>query len=639
MTLLKPTLKVNRLTVYQNQHVAFDCLFHSGVNVIRGRNSSGKTTVMDLLAFALGSENIRWKPEALWCTQTLVEVELNGRKVCLLREVSSESQRPMRIYWGKYEDLTNVKAQDWQQYSFRRTDHQVSFSQAVFTALEMPIAQGEGASNLTLHQVMRVLYADQPSIHSPIFRDDIFDKALTRETVGSYLSGAYDDRLYSAQLRLREITTLFSGYEAELRGIFAVLGQSGQTPDLVTSGAQIRELEAEQDAIARQIVDIKQRGALPRKDANKARLRADSLRAELNAARRDETSLKERLDSIELDLSDTQLFIRELENRLSSLDESKETRSYFGRMQFHFCPSCLSELDLNDNDPTHCNLCSSLLSDGRGESQLLRMRNELSIQLRESSLIAEEHSQTAETLRREIPSLVEKIKSLEREYSVVASSWSSGVEVKLEELTRRLGGLGEEIKQAYERQKLASVISDLQTRRDNANAEILQLNDLINSLKKGQEARQQEVHDVIEAALIRLLKEDIPLQPEFVDPKSIVVSFANNAVWVNGSKNFSESSAVVLRHLFHLALLTASMKLQYMRMPRFLMLDGIDDGGMEKGRSHRLQRIIIDECARYEFDYQVIYATSEINPDLENSELVVGRFFTPTARSLDVRAI
>lgn len=300
--------------------------------------------MMDLLAFSLGSENIRWKPEALRCTQTLVEVDLNGKTVCLSRDISTESQRPMRIFWGAMSDLAGAKIQDWQQFPFRRTEHQVSFSQAIFTALEMPLAQGEGASNLTLHQIIRVLYADQPSIHSPIFRDDIFDKALTRETVGSYLSGAFDDELYSAQLRLREVNAQLSSFEAELRGIFSVLGQSGQTPELVITGAHILELEARREDLTRQVIQLKLKRALPRKDANEARVKADNLRSLLNEARKNESILKERLSSLELDLADSLLFVRELEDRLANLDESKQTRSYFGRVQFQFCPSCLSEL-------------------------------------------------------------------------------------------------------------------------------------------------------------------------------------------------------------------------------------------------------------------------------------------------------
>ncbi|WP_241680057.1 hypothetical protein [Serratia oryzae] len=71
-------------------------------------------------------------------------------------------------------------------------------------------------------------------------------------------------------------------------------------------------------------------------------------------------------------------------------------------------------------------------------------------------------------------------------------------------------------------------------------------------------------------------------------------------------------------------------------MPRFLMLDGIDDGGMEKERSHNLQKIVIEEAGNYSHDFQLIYATSEINPLYANTNLVVGRYFNPEDRSLNI---
>ena len=98
MIFLKPTLSVRRLIVQQGGHRAFDCEFHDGVNIVRGRNSSGKTTIMDLLAYSLGAENIRWKPEALLCSATMVEVHLNGVPATLLREIEREGQRPLNIF-------------------------------------------------------------------------------------------------------------------------------------------------------------------------------------------------------------------------------------------------------------------------------------------------------------------------------------------------------------------------------------------------------------------------------------------------------------------------------------------------------------------------------------------------------------
>ena len=637
MTLLEPTLRVNRLVVYQGGHTAFDCAFHVGVNVIRGRNSSGKTTIMDMLAFSLGAENIRWKPEALRCTATYVEVQLNGATACLRREVDEALQRPMSIFWGTLDESLKAGPQLWELYPFKRSAHRISFSQALFDALNMPQAQGDGASNLTMHQLLRVLYADQPSVHSPIFRLDNFDSPLTREMVGGYLGGVYDDVLYAAQLRLRELEVQISKQETELRSIFNVLGRSEQTTDLEFLNTKIVELEAARNALTDSLAKLKEERILPRKEANKARASADELRQKLNASRKAESTAKDKLAALELDIADSRLFVRELESRLRSLDESKETRSYFGNMQFQFCPSCLCELPKARADAEHCHLCTTSLGDGRGDTQILRMRNELNIQLKESKSLIDVRVEEAEALRVEIPLLSQRVRAHERDYSVVANSWSSDVEVALEDAARKLGALDAEIRQSYEQQKLAAVITELQKRRDSLTAESKRLEESIERLEQKQAQRKVEVANAINAAMVRLLRLDLPLQPEFMNAETANFDFVHNAVYVNNSRNFSESSAVVLRHVFHLALLTASVQKPFMRVPRFIMLDGIDDGGMEKERSHRLQEIIVEECATYEVDYQVIFATSDINPALEESNLVVGRFFTPEARSLDVR--
>ena len=132
----------------------------------------------------------------------------------------------------------------------------------------------------------------------------------------------------------------------------------------------------------------------------------------------------------------------------------------------------------------------------------------------------------------------------------------------------------------------------------------------------------------------RLLREDLNRQAEFQKADNIQFSFTDNIVAVEGATQFSESSTVVLRHLFHLALLSASTRIPEMRLPRFLMLDGIEDGGMELERSYRLQEIIVNECAKFTCDYQLIFATSQIAPKLENEKYVVARQFSENSRSL-----
>jgi len=622
MTYLKPTLIVNELAVYQNGHVAYKCTFHKGVNIIRGRNSSGKTTIMDMLAFSLGAENIRWKPQALKCTMTLVEVLLNDNIVCLKREISADPLRPMYIFWGGMDKALNAGAHDWELYPFKRSENKISFTQAIFNALDLPLAQGAGSSNLTLHQVLRVLYADQPSVHSPIFRFDKFDNALTRETVGGYLCGIYNDELYNAQLELRETDTELSKKVSELKSIFNVLGRSGHAPDMQGIDARISELTHLREIESKKIINSNEI-----KVKNEDNSLSD-LRSQLNSAKTEYSNVKSKIQSLEFEISDSELFIQELEERLKNLEQSGETRGVFDSMSFEFCPSCLTKIS-SPNEKHSCHLCKSEAQDDKASNQLLRMKNELALQVRESNQLMVRRRDQLVRLKRELPSLESTLKRLEQEFFQKSSFWESPIEAAVGEIYRRIGSLDEEIKTAYENKKLIVVINELQEQRDNLQKEKNRLDDLIKLYEKNEERLKESIYSSISNITKELLQEDLPLQREFIEPENVEFSFTDNAVYVNGSKNFSESSAVVLRHIFHLALLSASIENPSMRLPRFLMLDGIDDGGMEKNRSHNLQDVIIRECSRYECDYQLIFATSEINPKYQESEYVVGEYYVP----------
>jgi len=54
MTLINPSLFLNRLIVFYNGKTIYDEKFNKGVNIICGENSSGKSTITELIFFALG---------------------------------------------------------------------------------------------------------------------------------------------------------------------------------------------------------------------------------------------------------------------------------------------------------------------------------------------------------------------------------------------------------------------------------------------------------------------------------------------------------------------------------------------------------------------------------------------------------
>jgi len=539
----------------------------------------------------------------------------------------------MHIFWGPYESAINAPDQKWEVFGFRRSESKLSFTQALMHSMDLPEAQGDGASNLTMHQLLRVLYADQPSLHSPNFRTDAFDSALNRETVGGYLSGVYDDRLYTAQLERRMHEKELQSLDSELKSIFKVLSKSDQPANFEFIGQEISHLEREKDKKLDELARLRRERTVAvdfKKENGES-----ALRRRLDVAKR---RLSEALDQIardELNVADSQKFVEELELRLRTLDESTTTRNYFGRLAFSFCPCCLAEIKPAEAEQA-CGLCKTTLSSGSADSQVLRMKNELRIQLKESlSLISDTEAELAK-VRTSLPKLRQELKDLEQQYQITAKSWSSDLELAMEVVARQVGALEQEIKGLYENQKLAETIRLLQVNRDEIRARIADLDSTIESSLYTQETRKARIQAEVASTLGRLLRQDLVRQAEFQRAENVQFSFTDNLVSVEGSTQFSESSTVVLRHLFHVALLSASTRIPEMRFPRFLLLDGIEDGGMELERSYKLQEIIVSECETFGSDYQLIFATSQISPRLDNEKYVVSRQFSEDSRSLAI---
>jgi predicted ATPase len=72
-----PSLLISRLVVDAAGRSVYDERFHPGVNIIRGENSSGKSTILNFIFYALGGDLTDWSDAALRCSQ--VSVEVRGR--------------------------------------------------------------------------------------------------------------------------------------------------------------------------------------------------------------------------------------------------------------------------------------------------------------------------------------------------------------------------------------------------------------------------------------------------------------------------------------------------------------------------------------------------------------------------------
>ena len=83
------------------------------------------------------------------------------------------------------------------------------------------------------------------------------------------------------------------------------------------------------------------------------------------------------------------------------------------------------------------------------------------------------------------------------------------------------------------------------------------------------------------------------------------------------------------------ALLFASILNDTMLYPRLLFSDNMEDKGMEEERSRNFQRLVVRRLNEMpNQDYQLIFATSMIAPELETPEYTIGEKYTQENKSL-----
>ncbi len=148
----------------------------------------------------------------------------------------------MEIYGGPYEAARMAPRSEWIRFPYRRSQTRESFFQALFRLLGIPEVQTDISGNVTMNQVLRLLYADQLSPIENCFRFEQFDQQGLRDTVGRLLCGAYNSSLYDNEQKIRSLNKEIDTVNGELSSLFQVLGKTETdfTPEWV--GEQRRSL-------------------------------------------------------------------------------------------------------------------------------------------------------------------------------------------------------------------------------------------------------------------------------------------------------------------------------------------------------------------------------------------------------------
>jgi len=631
-----PFLKLNRLVIFTlTGKKAYDELFHDGVNIIRGHNSAGKSTIGNFIFFALGGDFKKWTKSATLCGDVYAEVVINTEPITIKRTVSVSGNQPMSIFWGTYEEAIKSNSEGWQIFPYRRIESsgKKSFSNALFLSLGFPELRGDVDSNITMHQILRLLYIDQKSLTLDLLMTDSFDSAITRKTIADLLFGVYDDSLYSDKILLRESEKDFDVKKKQFEGIEQIFKSSDNELNPNIINALIEENNNQLVNIENYLtkVDIEQ---TQKDDKNEEHnLKIVTIKTNLLSTRNSLSLLQNKISEYEFELIDSADFIKSLEKRAYALSDSLLTRETFVDVKMNHCPICLSALDkvIEEN---HCELCKQQLPEDKGSSQIKRMQQEIDNQIRESKKLFLEKEHTLLELKTSFPTLELKVRTFQRELNEALSNVHTTRNQEFDELLIKKGELRSKNDYLIKQLKALEQIEVIRKELIGLKIKIDSLKSNINYKEAEQLRRLQSAFDLIQSYALRLLHSDLGRQPEFQTGTNIELDFEKNTFSLDNENNFSESSNVYLKNSVRFAIFFASLGKDFFRYPRFILCDNIEDKGMEPLRSQSFQKEIVKISSESEIRHQIIITTSMISPELDNSDLCIGEFYTETSKTL-----
>lgn len=637
MTLFRPNLQVSDLTIFRRGREVYSERYHAGLNIIRGENSSGKSTIMDFIFYGLGGDLLehQWRESALLCDTVTVGVKLNGRDVTLQRDVEQKASQPMRIFFGPSGDALNSSGTGWERYSFRRGKSE-SFSQVMFRLLGLPEVQyGEANTKITMNQVLRLLYSDQLSSVEKLFRNQPFDDAITRQAVGHLLLGAFSEDYYAAKLNLKAYEAQIKDVISRIAALTRMHGRDGHPLTEEWVQQEYVRLQRELDALNKQIEAIEEEvfsaqfeDRLSLNDQKETYARVRSLQAEIGETR-------EKLDYLELEAADSDEFISWLTKKLDALHESKMVLDELNALSFEFCPACFAPVEGTEVEGA-CSLCKQASEKSQVKERALRLINEYARQKQSSLDLQTDRQRRISDLKAELVKLTELWEQAGRHYTVSLRTPTTELRTKLRSLNREAGYAQRELEELAARKSVVAELKEAQQQRDDLQKKIDHVKAIIETSEKRDRSQISLARRAIELEVLDFLRRDLERQSTFVNADSVNFDFDGDRINVNGESFFSASSMVYLRNSFIASFAVAAANQSSFSHPRFLLMDTIEDKGMEPERSRNFQRLLHEKSSAAASENQMIIATSMIAPELDVPEITVGDFYTHQNRTLKI---
>jgi len=563
--------------------------FHEGINLITGPISTGKSSVLELVDYALGSKNPPSYPELTKCSDVLLEMEAGGEVLTIQRSLKSATAKAI-VYRDMAEKVLAGSAQS-SEVQPKYTRGAASISSEILTRLGLadidvksaPSQDASGISPYTLRDLGLLMYVDQShmGLAGNAFYEEDIPRSIKWKAGFEIVHELRDESTTSLSFALKSAEEEASHIAAYLDHARQFLNQQ-QIPQSADIERRLEELRGQREALENQMRVLK--------EGEEAQLQQNlSLVRRRNDLDQQQLDTLARIAEIRRSLSQLGRLRVQYDRERGQLEFLKESEILVGSLPVVRCPSCFQELS-EDSHGSDCYVCHRPLPKDHREvpvesrlRALNRRISDLENYLKESRAIAEQLASQRDAVLNEIKTLDASIQRVSNRSALPTTRSLLDASENSNFISNRIATLEEHL--------------ELRKKAQGEGSNLLAVQDRIRRIKQDlADAREQKPSpDSVISGLSQLFLDSLRMM-HFPILQDCRVDMRTYLPIVRGQPYrflLSKGAVALAISAWHLAVLRYSLENNSL-FPRFLMLDSplMSVGRDAQDDAFRDQRIV-----------------------------------------------
>jgi hypothetical protein len=599
-------LEVSDLTLVTPSN-RFSYSFDLGMNVVVGEIGSGKSSLLELIKFALGGNASLTPAVRQGVRRVVLSIRIGNSSLVFEREIGGRTLRATESDGTPIETLSVARSN-----TYRRS------SDFLLDALDLPhlrvtnVNPSARSQPLGFFDLYAYCYVPQSEIDRSIVNH--LDNLTRQKRVGAFevLLGLTDESASENRVKLGQLNDEMAAARGPLAAIDEFLART-DTPSAEQLQRQQEELRS-----ARNAAEIQLKGLRTETFSQIQTDAATALRNQLIEASRNEERVVARIHQLEAEEAQRRQLDADLEGELQRLARSTSASELLGGIAYAQCPRCLQRLSRDRFPADQCYVCGQ--SDVDGDDQIAEtIEAEIhrieALRLETQTLTTENEEEVSEQqrlqiqIRHHIDRLNADLDLQTREfvsprYEAIESAAADRArsDAILEEIERSLRLWGERERLVEGVRVLEQTVVRTQLALDEATNRLSQ--------RRGRIVDLSDVFDEIVQSL------DMPWysQGAYIDAQTYLPMVNGVSIENLGSGGMKMMTNVA----YHLALLTFGLSTNLDSMPNLLIIDSPRKnlGVSEEDQAHAeaFYRWISALTQAYEGRFQLIVADNDPPP-------------------------